>query len=539
MSLTRLKSSTSTISSASGCSKRRAAAASAATTAWKRPWLDRPVSSSVTAWRWTCSCRSTFSSERPVWRASEATSSRSASLKGRSRRATTTMPRGSSCGPGIGAARAETVVHGREGGCCARLLFDGCDRLLGAVEVSHARGFQQRAVGGADRDAPAVGLDRVDDRLRADLQQRGAVEVGGERRADALDRLAQAAALLVELAHALLELARHLVELAAELRELVPPLDGDRRREVAAADPLGGRQEALELAVQLTRDRERAGEREQQEEREQGERDPAAARGGGGGGARVGEERDRGLAAAEVGRAEHRDGVVGPAELDRAAVGKVGRRGRGERVRQGARQLGAVAREHDAHVGSRCGTREARRREGGGLDRDRGRRLATSARARRDANGAASDRAPVADVGDRSGALHDADPREAATSRQCEGGSAVVRGRGTRAQRSRERGVARERAGGTGAVLREAAEVGERRGGDGAALGSRLRVLAVGDDARDDDPQRDHRHDDDQHEEQRQPGAEAHPLPTTGEQAIAAGRGGGGLLDAPLDSPRL
>ena len=36
-------------------------------TSWKRRWLNSPVSSSVTAWRCTVSCRSTFSTETAAW----------------------------------------------------------------------------------------------------------------------------------------------------------------------------------------------------------------------------------------------------------------------------------------------------------------------------------------------------------------------------------------------------------------------------------------------------------------------------------------
>ena len=73
-------------------SKRAARSSSASSASWKRRWFERPVSSSVTAWRRTCSWRWTFSSEVADWPASEAKISRSAAVKARSRRATVSRP---------------------------------------------------------------------------------------------------------------------------------------------------------------------------------------------------------------------------------------------------------------------------------------------------------------------------------------------------------------------------------------------------------------------------------------------------------------
>ena len=67
MSLTRLKSSMSSMIRPSSCPKRRVRSTSTAMTSWKRRWLNRPVRSSVTAWRWIVSCRSTFSIEIAAW----------------------------------------------------------------------------------------------------------------------------------------------------------------------------------------------------------------------------------------------------------------------------------------------------------------------------------------------------------------------------------------------------------------------------------------------------------------------------------------
>ena len=60
-------------------------------TSWKRRWLKSPVSSSVTAWRCTVSCRSTFSTETAAWLVRYENSSRSCGLKSRSPRATETI----------------------------------------------------------------------------------------------------------------------------------------------------------------------------------------------------------------------------------------------------------------------------------------------------------------------------------------------------------------------------------------------------------------------------------------------------------------
>ena len=67
MSLTDLKSSMSSMISPSGWPKRLERSTSTVMTSWKRRWLNSPVSSSVTAWRCTVSCRSTFSIETDAW----------------------------------------------------------------------------------------------------------------------------------------------------------------------------------------------------------------------------------------------------------------------------------------------------------------------------------------------------------------------------------------------------------------------------------------------------------------------------------------
>src|SRR3954447_22757270 len=55
-------------------------------TSWKRRWLKSPVSSSVTAWRCTVSCRSTFSTDTAAWLVRYENSSRSPGRKLRSPR---------------------------------------------------------------------------------------------------------------------------------------------------------------------------------------------------------------------------------------------------------------------------------------------------------------------------------------------------------------------------------------------------------------------------------------------------------------------
>src|SRR6185312_10765365 len=157
----------------------------------------------------------------------------------------------------------------------------------------------------------------------------GAVEVGGEGRADAFDRFAQAGTLAGQLVEAPLQLGGHGVELAAKLRELVASLDRNRGGEVTAADALGGGEEARDLSVKLAGDGQRSGEREQQEEREQGEGERAFARGGDGGGGRVGEDDDRdAAAAAEVGGREGGGCVRDVRERAGAGACWRGRRGR-------------------------------------------------------------------------------------------------------------------------------------------------------------------------------------------------------------------
>src|SRR5215218_8413236 len=149
--------------------KRLARSTSWKMTSWKRRWLKRPVSSSVTAWRWTVSWRSTFSIETPACCERYVNSSRSGSENPLVLRATVSMPR----------MRPPSWAR------------SGCESAkwpLRSVSTTSS------AFSAAD-----VGADAVDRGLDHDLQHRVALEALGERLADAADRLAQALALELQL----------------------------------------------------------------------------------------------------------------------------------------------------------------------------------------------------------------------------------------------------------------------------------------------------------------------------------------------------
>ena len=181
-------------------------------------------------------------------------------------------------------------------------------------------------LGVAHRGAAGRGADAVDRGLHDDLQQADAVEAGGERLADAADRLLQALALALELLQARLELARHRVELLAEGGELVVAVGGHGDREVAAAEALGGHQQALDLRLQAPRDGDREDEGED-EEADEGGGGEERRRGRRIGGVLVGQHQADGHVAADRGRLERPDAVVGAVDGGGALVGQVGRRG--------------------------------------------------------------------------------------------------------------------------------------------------------------------------------------------------------------------
>ena len=138
-----------------------------------------------------------------------------------------------------------------------------CRRALERLRLAGAGHLLEAAVGPSRmRRAAADGADAVDRRLHHDLQQPDAVEAGRERLADAPDRLLQPRALALELLQPRLELARHRVELLAQRGELVVALGGNGDREVAAAEPPRGLQQALDLGLQPPGDRDREDEGE-------------------------------------------------------------------------------------------------------------------------------------------------------------------------------------------------------------------------------------------------------------------------------------
>jgi hypothetical protein len=123
-----------------------------------------------------------------------------------------------------------------------------------------------RRAGAVAHAGPAtVGGDAVDAGADGDLEQGVAVEVGGERLAQAAHRSLQAPALQAQLLEPCLELAGHQVELAAERSELVAPVDGHLRGEVAAAQPLRRVEEAGDLCLQGPGDEHGAGEGQHEE----------------------------------------------------------------------------------------------------------------------------------------------------------------------------------------------------------------------------------------------------------------------------------
>ncbi len=121
-----------------------------------------------------------------------------------------------------------------------------------------------------------------------------------------------------------LELSRHLVELLAERGELVAAGDRHRRREVAAAQPPRGLQEATDLLLQRARHEHRESERDEQEAAQDGR--PRAA-GGYRRETRVSDRLER-IEIAQRHAAEARRVVGGDAVVDRARA-QVPERGQG------------------------------------------------------------------------------------------------------------------------------------------------------------------------------------------------------------------
>ena len=207
------------------------------------------------------------------------------------------------------------------------MRLGGAHGLLEPVDRPGERDLLQRRAGvGPHRGAAGVGPHAVDRGPDDDLQQPLAVEVGGERLADAAHRVLQARALLVELLQALLQLARHLVELLAQRRELVVALGRDLDGEVARAQAPGGLQEGVDLALQRARDQQREGEGEDEEAGQDAGRQQAAVAHGRGL-HRLGREHGDPIGLAEEAGRLERGGVEAlVADLELAVVG--GDRGR-------------------------------------------------------------------------------------------------------------------------------------------------------------------------------------------------------------------
>src|SRR4051795_5704244 len=109
--------------SPSGCWKRRARSTSVDIASWKRRRLNRPVSSSVTAWRSTVSCRPTFSIATAACSAGEWNGARPASLE--------------RAGGGLGEVVEELALGQRERAVASRHRDDARHARLYVVAAAH------------------------------------------------------------------------------------------------------------------------------------------------------------------------------------------------------------------------------------------------------------------------------------------------------------------------------------------------------------------------------------------------------------------
>ena len=167
--------------------------------------------------------------------------------------------------------------------------------------------------------ASAGGAGRLDDALEDERPQEVRVGRGGERLAEARDRVTRTPAFPGDLLETRLEVRRHLVEGDAEVRELVGAAHGNARAEVAARDRARRVVELLQGADD--RAAEDVGEAAGDEERRGGEQEHAPAQVGGLGvdvllGREHGEHRVR-AALEELGGD---DAVRRPGELDVAGA---------------------------------------------------------------------------------------------------------------------------------------------------------------------------------------------------------------------------
>src|SRR5215212_206446 len=221
-SLISLKWSRSSITSASGVPKRRLRSTSRSRIVCNARTLARPVSSSVTAWRSTVSCRRAFSIDTTACPARYCSSSSSSRVNGRRCRAIESTPRysGDPGSPSIGTASAFVAPP-----------LGGAHRLVELRVVAALAALLERVR--ADRlGAPCLGLAGVHRGPHGERDHAVAVEPHGERVADAPDRLGQLPALALDLIDLRGELLGHAVELAPELAELVVSLDRNRLTEV-------------------------------------------------------------------------------------------------------------------------------------------------------------------------------------------------------------------------------------------------------------------------------------------------------------------
>jgi hypothetical protein len=120
------------------------------------------------------------------------------------------------------------------------------------------------------RERPAgLSLAGVHRLAHGQLHDAVAIEPGGERVADAANRLLELLALALDLLDLRLELAGHAVELTPQLSELVVALDRNRVGEVAATEAASGREELGDLRLEGAAHERGRGESEQQEDHQQ------------------------------------------------------------------------------------------------------------------------------------------------------------------------------------------------------------------------------------------------------------------------------
>ena len=144
-------------------------------------------------------------------------------------------------------------------------------RLQRGVEARPRRAGANLVEGSARewQRAPALGLAGIDGGPHGQRDHPVAIEPGGQRIADAADRLLELLALALDLLDLPLELAGHAVELASELRELVVAVDGHWMSEVASAEPPRRGQEGMYLSCQRASDDHRRDEGEHKKREEQ------------------------------------------------------------------------------------------------------------------------------------------------------------------------------------------------------------------------------------------------------------------------------